>query len=154
MYDDPRPSSNSGLTTGLLAGIIILLLALVGIAAYLLGSGGLKGGGGSDSPATVVQTLTSTRSDAPANNPAPAAPAAPAASNCNYSSYSAASSVTTDSFAANVYSAFKSECLRANSPAVNVVATSPVTGRSYSMSCGGSTTVYCRGGDNAVVAIW
>ena len=157
MNEEPRASTGSGLTTGLIIGIIVLLLALVGTVAFFLGSGGFsRGGGSSDAPAVVIETQTSTRTGAPAAPaaPAPANPAPAQASNCNYGNYAAGTSKTSDSFAANVYSAFKSECERINSPAVTVVATSPVTGQAYTMNCSGVGVVYCRGGNNAVVRIW
>ena len=85
-------------------------------------------------------------------DPGAAAPASPKSS-CNYSTYWSATSVTSEGFAANVYLAILDACNNAGGPNVTVEAYSPTTGRTYAMSCSGTTVVTCRGGDNAVVKI-
>ncbi|MEX3504705.1 hypothetical protein [Corynebacterium sp. LK2510] len=152
-YYAPQPSNgNRGLIIALVAGLVTLLLLLVGTLAFLTGSNGLSftSGNGDDTPVTVVETQTMTRS----NQPEAAQPVPVANQGCPYSNYAPATSKTSGPFAANVYSAFRDACANTGGPNVNINVYSPVTGSTYSMSCSGTGTVYCRGGNNAVVSIW
>ncbi|EEI17563.1 hypothetical protein [Corynebacterium lipophiloflavum] len=133
-------------------------LALVGILAFLGGSGrlGLTGAGADSGTVTVIETHTLPRAAQPAQQAGesgePGEPGEPNA--CAYSHYAAGNGVTSGPFAANVYSAFLGACADNGGPDVTVDAYSPKTKLTYTMSCAGSARVYCRGGENAVVEIW
>ncbi|AWB83660.1 hypothetical protein [Corynebacterium liangguodongii] len=156
-YPQPAPSNGgNGAGIALVAALVVLLVALVGAIAYFVGSGTLNtsANSGDAAPVTVIETQTMQRAAQPSPAAAPE-PVAPVARNsCPYSNYSAANGVTSAGFAANVYSAFIRECGNNGGPNVSLTAYSPATGINYNMSCSGSGTVYCRGGDNAVVKIW
>lgn len=152
-YPQQPPHSNRGLVVGLSVALGALALVLIGVLAFLGGSGrlGAASGGGSSTPLTVVETQTLARQAEPQQQ---AAQEQRPYNACPYSNYSPDNGVTTGPFSANVYSAFMQACAEAGGPNVNVSAYSPAKGFSYSMSCSGSGTVYCRGGNNAVVRIW
>jgi hypothetical protein len=85
--------------------------------------------------------------------PAPAAPAAPAQT--RYTTYYAATSNTSESFAAAVFSAFTATYASTGNSEPTLSVTSPATGQTYTMQCAHyGHTVHCNGGDNAVVGIY
>lgn len=152
----PAPAEQKRGTNGWLIALIVLLLAaLVGLAAWLAGSGKLSGSDAKEpATSTVVETQIATQQQQQQQEaPAPAAPA-PQQTSYSYSNYAANTSVTSNSFAANVYSAFIDAYASSGTPNVTVSAYSPATGHTYVMSCSGGATVYCSGGNNAQVKIW
>ena len=155
MYAPPQRSASTG---WLLAIIAILLAAIVGIVAYLVGSGSnsplnepATGQVASrDAPtSTVVETQTLTN-----GQETPTAPGADPASRHIYTNYAADTDVTSGPFAANVYDAFIAAYRETGTTELAVSAYSPATGKAYTMSCAGGSTVYCSGGNNARVRIW
>lgn len=85
--------------------------------------------------------------------PAPAAPAAPAQT--RYTTYYAATSNTSESFAAAVFSAFTATYASTGNSEPTLSVTSPETGQTYTMKCAHyGRTVHCDGGDNAIVGIY
>lgn len=153
-YPATVPPNRGGNGAPIAVGVVIafLLLVLVGMLAFFVGRGQMGSEAGSSQVATVVETQTLQPATNGGSNPGAAAPASPKSS-CNYSTYWSATSVTSEGFAANVYLAILDACNNAGGPNVTVEAYSPTTGRTYAMSCSGTTVVTCRGGDNAVVKI-
>lgn len=146
-----RQPSNTGLWV-VLAIVCVLLLAGLGVGGYFL----VQNGKEDATPTTstvVVPAPAQEQQQAPA---APAGPAAPVAnSGVSFSTYYPATSVTSDGFAANVYSAYVANYQSAGALNSTITAYSPSTGLNYTMSCyysGGVTT--CSGGKNAVVKIY
>ena len=78
----------------------------------------------------------------------------PAAKKRTYSHYAPDTSVTTASFAPNVFAAFQDAYASTGTTEVTVSAYSPETKLTYRMSCSGNEVVYCSGGNNARVRIW
>ena len=152
------PPQRSASTGWLLAVIAILLAAIVGIVAYLVGSSSSsplnepatgQASSRDATTSTVVETQTLT------NGPeTPATPGATPASHPIYTNYAADTDVTSGPFAANVYDAFITAYRETGTTELAVSAYSPATGKLYTMSCAGGGTVYCSGGNNARVRIW
>lgn len=71
-----------------------------------------------------------------------------------YGNYRAVTSVTSQGFAANVFSIFVSAYESSGDTDQDITVYSPARDRSYRMSCSGEEVVTCRGGTNAVVDIW
>ena len=147
----PQPEKRGGPNVWLLALVGVLLAALVGVLAFLGGSGAFSR---TSEPvtSTVVETHTLPKSSGQAPAPAPAP--APAQKKRTYSNYTPDSSVTSAGFAANVFEAFQEAYGRTGSADVTVSAYSPATGKTYRMTCSGAETVHCTGGNNARVKIW
>ena len=145
----PQPEKRGGPNAWLLALVGVLLAALVGVLAFLGGSGAFSR---TSEPvtSTVVETHTLPKSSGQAPAPAPA----PAQKKRTYSNYAPDSSVTSAGFAANVFEAFQEAYGRTGSADVTVSAYSPATGKTYRMTCSGAETVHCTGGNNARVKIW
>ena len=145
----PQPERRGGPNMWLLALVGVLLAALVGVLAFLGGSGAFSR---TSEPvtSTVVETHTLPKSSGQAPAPAPA----PAQKKRTYSNYAPDSSVTSAGFAANVFEAFQEAYGRTGSADVTVSAYSPATGKTYRMTCSGAETVHCTGGNNARVKIW
>lgn len=150
----PQQASGKNATPWIIALAGVLLAALVGVLAYMGGTGAFnRSSGESQEPVVVTEIETRTLEEqAPAQQRAPEP--APAPARYSYGNYSAASSRTSGPFAANVYSAFVDAYNNTGSPNVTVNVYSPVTGYTYTMSCSGGSTVYCTGGNNARVRIW
>lgn len=147
-----QPERRGGPNTWLIVLVGVLLAALVGVLAFLGGSGAF-----SRTSAPVTSTVVETRT-LPGSGEKASAPAAPVAEptrkSHTYSSYAPDTGVTSASFAANVFEAFQEAYGRTGSTDVTVSAYSPATGKTYSMSCSGGNTVHCTGGNNARVKIW
>lgn len=145
----PQPERRGGPNMWLLALVGVLLAALVGVLAFLGGSGAFSR---TSEPvtSTVVETHTLPKPSGQAPSPAPA----PAQKKRTYSNYAPDSSVTSAGFAANVFEAFQEAYGRTGSADVTVSAYSPATGKTYRMTCSGAETVHCTGGNNARVKIW
>ncbi|MCZ9291463.1 hypothetical protein [Corynebacterium lehmanniae] len=126
----------------------LLLAALVGVLAFMGGSGAFNR---SSEPvtSTVVETRTLPKSEAPAPDKPGNEPA-----KRTYSHYAPDTEVTTAGFAANVYGAFQDSYGRTGTPDMTVSVYSPATKITYRMTCSGGETVYCTGGNNARVKIW
>lgn len=153
----PQQSGNKALPW--IIGVLgILLATVVGVVAYLGGTGAFQRSSAQQDPVVVTEVETQTLKQEPAQQQAPAPAAepvsAPAASRQAYGHYAAASSKTSGPFAANVYSAFVAAYNNTGSSNVAVDVYSPVTGVTYTMSCSGGATVYCVGGNSASVKIW
>jgi hypothetical protein len=106
-------------------------------------------------PVTVAATdpeRHSTTMPGPNVLPADATPCPTTFSDSEFASSAVGTSVTSCAFAESVRRAYINNAGR-NRP-VTVAATSPVTKRSYTMSCVGGQVVRCTGGDNAVVYIY
>lgn len=159
VYAQPYPQQSGNKALPWIIGVLgILLATVVGVVAYLGGTGAFQRSSAQQDPVVVTEVETQTLKQEPAQQQAPAPAAepvsAPAASRQAYGHYAAASSNTSGPFAANVYSAFVDAYNSTGSPNVTVNVYSPVTGSTYTMSCSGGATVYCYGGDNARVKIW
>lgn len=89
---------------------------------------------------------------APRPGPVPADPAVPTYATQCTSGVAVGSSKTSCAFAFNVLDAYWSQPQRVGT--LSVSAFSPVTGKSYLMTCRGSRVVTCSGGDNAVVYLY
>ncbi|WP_113630362.1 hypothetical protein [Corynebacterium heidelbergense] len=61
---------------------------------------------------------------------------------------------TTEGFAQNVYDTFIQQWVSTGNANQTVVATSPSTSKTYTMSCSGGATVHCVGGNDAHVYIY
>lgn len=152
----PQQASGKSATPWIIALAGVLLAALVGVLAYMGGTGAFnRSSGESQEPVVVTEVETQTlKEQAPAQQQAPEPAPAPEPARYSYGNYSAASSKTSGPFAANVYSAFVDAYNSTGTPNVTVNVYSPVTGYTYTMSCSGGNTVYCSGGNNARVRIW
>lgn len=89
---------------------------------------------------------------APAPKPVPADPVVPSYATQCTSGLAIGSSKTSCAFAQSVLQAYWNQPQRSGT--VNVYAYSPVTGKSYLMTCRGTRVVTCTGGDNAVVYLY
>lgn len=147
-----QPEKRGGPNTWLLVLVALLLAALVGVLAFLGGSGAFTR---TSEPvtSTVVETHTLPSSSAQSREPAAPAPQ-PAAKTRTYSHYATDTEVTTAGFAANVFEAFQDAYGRTGTTEVTVDAYSPKRNLTYRMSCSGGKVVYCSGGNNARVRIW
>ena len=141
--------------------VVMLLIGAVVAAAFFLAPR-FAGSAGSAATSTVPVTATAPESQAsPTVQPAqPARPAAAPAGayECvssaggSYARVAVGSSVTSCEFAGAVWAEYLAS--GANGRPVVLNAYSPVTGRSYTMSCSGGAVVTCTGGNNAVVHIY
>lgn len=151
-YPQQPPQNNRG--NGPLIAIIVLLVALllaaVGALAFLGGAGAFRS---SSEPvtSTIVETHTLPR-EAQQPQQAPQANSEPARK--TYRNYSPATSVTSGPFAANVFDTFVAAYNSTGKTNISIDVYSPVTEKTYTMSCSGGDTVYCSGGNNAKVKIW
>lgn len=165
-YAPPPPKQ--GMSAGLAVALTLMAVVIVGLIAAVgfLVVPGLTGSSAAPTTSTVVATATAAPSAA-ASEPSqeqvqPARPAqasAPAGSyQCSDSGGGAlsrsavGSSVTSCEFAISVRSTYLSQGGSGESRVVR--AYSPVTGRTYTMSCSGGDVVTCTGGNNAVVYIY
>lgn len=155
----------------LIALIVLLLAAIIGGVAYAFTSGVFEKDGVAEPTITsgpsAGETASTSAVDAgdgaggEGKKTDPAKPSGAAATEAtggelkrNYAHYAPDTDVTSPEFAANVHAAFTRVYNDTGRSDVTVSAVSPVTGKTYSMSCSGSTTVYCTGGNNARVKIW
>lgn len=147
-YQPEQPEKRGGPSPWLYVLAALLLAALVGVLAFMGGSGAFNR---SSEPvtSTVVETRTLPKSEAPAPDKPSKEPA-----KRTYSHYAPATDVTTDGFAANVFEAFQGTYDRTGTTDMTVSVYSPATKITYRMTCSGGETVYCTGGNNARVKIW
>lgn len=167
-YAPQEESKGSG---WLIALIVLLLAAIIGGVAYAFTSGVFEKDGVAEPMITSGPSAGETASTSATNagdgaggegkKTDPAKPSDAAAKETsggelkrNYANYAPDTDVTSPEFAANVHAAFTRVYNDTGRTDVTVSAVSPVTGKTYSMSCSGSTTVYCTGGNNARVKIW
>ncbi|MGW5314970.1 protein kinase domain-containing protein [Nocardia thailandica] len=167
-YDEPRRKSLLPVLIGVAAVVVLLLGG--GIAWLLLGgSGGEQAASSPDTtaattPAAATAPPTASRgTSAPATTsagapalPAGAQPCDPAGSGGTFGRTATGSSVTSCGFAEAVRSAYAAGGTdQSRGGPRSVVATSPVTGRTYTMTCTpDGKVVTCTGGDNAVVYVY
>lgn len=150
----------------LIALIVLLLAAIIGGVAYAFSSGVFEKDGVAEPTISSTQQTAGRAATGPAPSSQsagaePGATTAAAASEASdgelkrsYANYAPDTDVTSPEFAANVFKAFSQAYDDTGRTDITVSATSPVTGKTYSMSCSGDSTVYCRGGNNASVKIW
>lgn len=163
----------------LIALIVLLLAAIIGGVAYAFASGvfekdevaepTITSGTKTTGPADASDTVATTAGGEGKREEKNTEPAKPSGADRKatttaevpggelkrtYANYAPDTDVTSPEFAANVYSAFTRAYNDTGRTDVTVNAVSPVTGKTYSMACSGSTTVYCTGGNNARVKIW
>lgn len=167
-YAPQEESKGSG---WLIALIVLLLAAIIGGVAYAFTSGVFEKDGVAEptitSEPSAGETASTSATDAgdgaggEGKKTDPAKPSGAAVKETsggelkrNYANYAPDTDVTSPEFAANVHAAFTRVYNDTGRTDVTVSAVSPVTGKTYSMSCSGSTTVYCTGGNNARVKIW
>ncbi|KJR09882.1 MULTISPECIES: serine/threonine-protein kinase [Gordonia] len=145
-YYPPQPNGDGRALPVVLGALIgLLVLALIGLGVYWFGFRDSGGAGTTAAPSSTTITTTVPPTTVAATPP-------PGTTNCD-SEVGVASSVTSCEFAFNVKSAYLAAGPKGQ--ARTVVADSPVTGRSYTMSCNPEDgVVVCRGGNNAVVVIF
>ncbi len=146
-YPPQQQKSNAGLIATIIGAVIVLLA--FGLVFLGFQQGWFKTASSEDEVVIVTETAAPVQQQAPAPAQAPAPEA-----NRAYSNYRADTSVTSSSFAANVYSVFTDAYASSGNPNQTISVYSPVTGQTYTMRCSGSSYVTCRGGNNAVVSIW
>ena len=163
-YGSPPP--RKGMSAGLAVLVTLMAVTIVGLLAAVAFFVVPTLTGGSAAPTTSTVVATATAADSPQVAPAaPAVPAQPAraskpsgAYECSdtgggaYSRAAVGSSVTSCEFANSVRSRYVGS--GGNGGAMVITAYSPVTGRTYTMSCSGGSVVTCTGGNNAVVHIY
>ena len=136
-YVTPPPATRDS-SGNPLALILLAIVAVIGIAVAALAAAGVFS---KEASSPVAQTPAQKRK--PAETPAgPQVPAS--ATSCESGLW--VNSVTTCPFAKNTRSAYAEA-----KGAKKLQVYSPVTGITYEMSCGGASTVVCRGGNNATV---
>lgn len=166
------PPATKGMSTPLVVVLTVVIVVLVGLvvgSAFLVVPRLL---GTSEAPGTSTVSVTATAPAAPEGNggsgaeavptvqparPAQGAPPAGAyqcrsAGSGPYDSVAVGSSVTSCEFAEAVWSQYVGSGGLGGSRTVR--AYSPVTGKSYTMSCSGGAVVTCTGGNDAVVHIY
>lgn len=166
------PPAKQGMSTPLIVGLTVLIVLLVGLivaAAFLVVPRLL---GTSAAPATSTVSVTATAPAEAAETGGAAAEAVPtvqpaqpatggrpagayecrSAGSAAYNSVAVGSSVTSCEFAESVWAQYVGAGGYGESRTVR--AYSPVTGKSYTMSCSGGAVVTCTGGNNAVVHIY
>ncbi|WP_228002995.1 serine/threonine-protein kinase [Nocardia australiensis] len=173
-YD--RSSNRRSVLTPVLIGLaVVVAIAVGGVVGWqVLGSGdtttSAAGGesgvtststarpGANPGPATTAPTTSSaSTSSTPAALPAGASPCSNGQSaSGNYTRAATGSGVTSCQFAEAVREAYaESATANVSRSSRSVVATSPVTGRTYTMNCvAEGQVVTCSGGENAVVYVY
>lgn len=159
-YDQGAGGPGSG-TVAVVVGAAVVILALIGVLAYLvLGRSGGDGDSAGGGAVTVTSTAPATVTDAPLPQ-TPSRAAAPAAvlEECSDSGDDVlprsgrGTTVTSCPFAEEVRDTYLGAGHRGG--AAEIEASSPVTGVTYSMECAADRdAVVCRGGDNAVVYLY
>lgn len=154
-YQQPQ-KSGGGPNVWLIVVAGVLLAALVGVLAFLFGSGAFSG---TSEPvtSTVVETRTQTSSSSSSSSRTTSTSPTEKTTTPKmrtYSHYAADTDVTSAGFAANVFEAFQDAYGRTGSTDVTIKAYSPAVGTDFTMTCSGGATVYCSGGNNARVRIW
>lgn len=165
-YDEPRRRSLLPILVGVAA---VLVLAIGGGIAWLLlkGSDGDPAAAGAPATtpaaATVPATANRGTTSAPTTTgagavalPTGAQPCDPAGAGGTFGRTATGSAVTSCGFAEAVRSAYAASGTdQSRGGPRSVVATSPVTGRTYTMTCTpDGKVVTCTGGDNAVVYVY
>jgi serine/threonine-protein kinase len=135
----PPPPDRSGSPLAL---ILLAIVAVVGIAVAALAAAGVFSNGTGTPTGRAVAHTPRRHQKARQSHPQPSLPAD--SSPCGSGLW--VNSVTSCPFAENTRSAY-AEANGSN----QIQVYSPVTGVTYTMSCRGSSTVTCRGGNNAAV---
>lgn len=166
------PPAKKGMSTPLVVVLTVVIVVLIGL---LVGSAFLvvpRLLGTSAAPGTSTVSVTATAPADPEGHGGSGAEAVPtveparpvrgarpagayecrSAGSGPYDSVAVGSSVTSCEFAEAVWSQYVGHGGVGGSKTVR--AYSPVTGRTYTMSCSGGAVVTCTGGDNAVVHIY
>ena len=105
-------------------------------------------------PATSPTPTPTPSSASPSSTPStPAGATVCATSDTAYGRAGTGSSATSCGFATAVRTAYLAAVAQPGGSAT-VTAASPVTGKSYTMTCTGGSVVRCTGGNDAVVYIW
>lgn len=145
-HEEPKRSA----TPWLVGVIVALLVALALVAAFALGlfSPATKELSEPTTTAATAQPAPFKSSEAPSPTTVTTTPLR------SYTNYAPDTDVTSAAFAAEVFKVFTEASQREGRSDVTITAYSPVTGQSYKMTCSGTDTVYCTGGNNARVKIW
>jgi serine/threonine protein kinase len=157
-YVTPPPQPRHGDRSGNPVALIVIgIVAVCGIAAAVLAASGTFNKSTSPASSTVAPSATKPNSGAQANtNPRPGKkgshktlkPVKPPAGSesCTGSSELWVNQYTSCPFAENTQSAYA----EANG-SKHISVYSPVTGKTYSMACRGTSLITCKGGNNAAV---
>lgn len=146
-----RPGDDDNRVLHIVLGILaaLLVLALIGLAVYWFAFRSSDSGSAA-SPSSTTTITNTVDPTTPTTTVVPTPP--PGTVSCG-GGVGVATPVTSCPFAANVGAAYLQAGPKGESR--SVVASSPVTGDSYPMSCTPETgVVVCRGGNNAVVVIY
>jgi hypothetical protein len=158
------PPQKQGMSAGMAVLLTLMAVLILGLlaAVVVLFVPRMTGTTATSTTSTVSATATAAPSAAPVQPaqpaPAPAVSAPSGSYECTntgggfLSRSAVGSNVTSCEFASAVRSSYLSAGGDGGSKVVR--AYSPVTGRSYTMSCSGGSVVTCTGGDNAVVYIY
>jgi len=142
----PPQSDRSGSPVAL---IVIGIVAVCGIAAAVLAASGVFSKESSPTPRTVASTTPKSQTTKPVKHvhhqPKPVTPPAGSES-CSGASELWVNQNTSCPFAENTQSAYA----EANG-SENISVYSPVTGKTYAMTCTGTRLITCTGGNNAAV---
>ena len=157
----PQKNSDSGKTALIIAVIALLLVIAVGAIGIMNGWFGGSSDDDDNQEEFVTETVIETEvpeadsNDSNSNREERDEPESTGGDPNRYRSYDAGTSVTSDSFASNVHSAFRNRYLSTGDVNMSINVYSPVTGQTYTMNCGRQgSSVACRGGNNAVVYIY
>lgn len=154
---DPAPAKRSKVFPVMFSLLAVAILALGGIVGWLLFSGTNNDSGTTSPTAAAAPAQPNPSAPAPTNSATPALPAGakpcPPASGASgsYTRSATGNATTSCPFAEEVRAAYDA----AGAHPRQITATSPVTGKSYTMSCTASgQVVTCTGGTNAVVHLY
>ncbi|MFC9894432.1 protein kinase [Nocardia sp. NPDC127579] len=171
---DDRPAPRGSVVVPILVGLAsVVLVAVAGAVGWQMFGAGSSQPSTAASSETVAATATppaaapgtpvpqtsskssTTTSGTAVKLPDGASPCSTStASSGNYGRAATGSEVTSCQFAEAVRKAYAESASGSRAPS-SVVATSPVTGRSYTMNCSAQgQVVTCSGGDNAVVYVY
>jgi serine/threonine protein kinase len=151
-YATPPPQQHRDRSGSPVALIVIGIVAVCGIAAAVLAASGTFSKASPPTLSTVATTPGKTtpqpKAESPKGTPHPhKKPTPPAGSeSCPEASELWVNQYTTCPFAENVQSAYAE-----SDGAHKLSVYSPVTGKTYAMTCTGTTLITCTGGNNAAV---
>lgn len=162
-FGSPQPPAQRS-KGPLLAAVAVVLVAVLAAVGYWVirpaldnepvpSAVGVTTSTTSSAPATLTTPRATTAAPSPTESvPADATPCASRPSSAQLGNAAAGNDVTSCEFAEQVRLAYVNQSTRNRD--VTVEASSPVTGRSYRMTCSGDDVVRCTGGNNAVVYLY
>lgn len=161
-----RRDTRTGLTVGIIIGAVVILLIGAGAVWAFTRSDDSAAGAEASNVETVIETVHAPEPEAAGTAPAASArsanPEMPAEvavtpqtlGAANFDNAQPGSNATSHAFAEQVRVAYHNHYLRTGELNTTVQAYSPVTGKTYTMSCRDNGTYFtCAGGNNAVVNI-